>query len=299
MTDSTESTHDVSVIGLGAMGSAIARTLIESGCRVAVWNRSRDKVDALVSSGATGCHGPAEALDASDRVVVCLAGYSVWTRIVDDHDLAPHIDGTCIIQLTGGTIDEVREHGTTIRSHGGRVADGALMCFPSQLGTEEASLLVSGDSDVLDACDPLLRGIAPGWTNLGEDITKPAVLSRALTAGIVASLVGLVNGIAICRAGGISLDTYLDHVRKSDAIVPAEKRRLIEAVRDGDTRRTQASVKVWREGHQTIHAVAEALGTNLVLQDALKAVFQEGERMGLGDHDLSALIDVFASPPPA
>ena len=282
MTDSRESTHDVSVIGLGAMGSAIARTFIESGFRVAVWNQSRDKVDALVSSGATGCDGPAEALDASDRVVVCLAGYPVWTRIVDDHDLAPHIDGTCIIQLTGGTIDEVREHGVTIRSHGGRVADGALMCFPSQLGTEDASLLVSGDSDVLDACDPLLRGIAPGWTNLGEDITKPAV-----------------NGIAICRAGGISLDTYLDHVRKSDAIVPAEKRRLIEAVRDGDTRRTQASVKVWEEGHQTIHAVAEALGTNLVLQDALKAVFQEGGRMGLGDHDLSALIDVFASPPPA
>ena len=171
------------------------------------------------------------------------------------------------------------------------------MCFPGQIGTEDASLLASGESDVLAAYDPLLRTLAPTWTNLGDDITKPAVLSRALTAGILTSLVGLVNGIAICRAGGISLDIYLDHVEKSDAIVPADKRRLIEAVRDGDTERTQASVKVWEEAHQTIHAVAETMGTNLVLQDALKAVFQEGGRMGLGDHDLSALIDVFDSSP--
>ena len=297
MRDRIDPTHDVSVIGLGAMGSAMARAFIDSGRRVAVWNRSRDKVDALVSSGATACDGPGDALEASPHVVVCLAGYSVWRSVLEDHDLQDRLDGTCIIQLTGGMIDEVRAHASFIKSHGGRLVDGALMCFPGQIGTEDASLLASGEADVLAACDPLLRTLAPTWTNLGDDITRPAVLSRALTAGILTSLVGLVNGIAICRAGGISLETYLDHVEKSDAIVPAEKRRLIEAVRDGDTERTQASVKVWEEAHQTIHAVAKTLGTNLVLQDALKSVFLEGERMGLGDHDLSALSDVFASPP--
>jgi 3-hydroxyisobutyrate dehydrogenase-like beta-hydroxyacid dehydrogenase len=297
MTERTDSTHDVSVIGLGSMGSAIARTFIDAGCRVAVWNRSRDKIDALVSGGATPCDGPADAFEASRHVVVCLAGYSVWRSVIEDHGLQSHLGGTCLIQLTGGMIDEVREHASFIESHDGRLVDGALMCFPGQLGTNEASLLVAGESDVIDDCDSFLSRLAPTWTNLGDDITRPAVLSRALTAGILTSLVGLVNGIAICRSGGISLDTYLDHVEKSDAIVPAEKRRLIEAVRDGDTEDTQASVKVWEEAHQTIHAVAETLGTNLVLQDALKAVFQEGERMGLGDHDLSALSDVFSSPP--
>ena len=37
-----DSIHDVSVIGLGAMGSGIARTLLARGCRVSVWNRSRE-----------------------------------------------------------------------------------------------------------------------------------------------------------------------------------------------------------------------------------------------------------------
>ena len=75
--------------------------------------------------------------------------------------------------------------------------------------------------------------------------------------------------------------------------LPAEKHRMLEAVRDGQTQETQATVTTWAGGLQTIRSVADALGTNLVLQDAVKAVLEEGERLGLGEHDLSALIKVF------
>ena len=295
MSNGIEANQSVSVIGLGAMGSGIARTLIEAGYRVHVWNRSRDKVDAMAALGATACNGPREALDASSHVVVCLAGYSAWTKVIEEHQLDEVISGTCIIQLTGGAIDEVREHAAFIESHGGRIADGAVMCYPSQLGTADGSLLMSGAPDVLDECDSLLRTLAPVWTNLGEDLTRPVVLSRALTAGILTSLVGLLNGIAVCQAGGISLDIYLQQIQKADAFLPEEKSRLIKAVRDGRTEQTEATIKTWGEGHQTIHSVAGMLGTNLVLQDAVQAVFREGRRMGLGDHDLSALVRVFES----
>ena len=294
MDDHVETNQGISVIGLGAMGSGIARTFIDAGYRVAVWNRSSDKMAAVAALGATPCTGPRDALDANTHTVVCVADYSVWKMVIEEHDLKEAFHGKCIIQLTGGTIDEVREHAAFTDAHGGRVADGAVMCFPAQLGTGDASLLVSGSSDVLEECDSFLRALDPAWTNLGDDITKPAVLSRALTAGILASLVGYVNGIAICQAAGISLDVYMQQVDKSNAIVPAEKRRLAEAVRDGQTEKTQASIETWAGAHQTIHTVAGTLGTNLVLQDAVKEALQEAQRMGLGDHDLSALARVFA-----
>ena len=295
MNNGIETNQSVSVIGLGAMGSGIARTLIEAGCRVCVWNRSREKVDEMVSLGAVACSDPRDALDASGHIVVCLSGYSIWKQIIEAHGLRDEFDGKCIIQLTGGSIDEVREHASFIEAHGGRLADGAVMCFPSQLGTEDGSLLMSGASEVLDECDPLLCRLAPSWTNLGEDISKPVILSRSLTAGIVTSLIGLLNGVAICRAGGVSLDTFMEHIGKANAILPAEKSRLIEAVRDDATEETQASIKTWAEAHQTICEVAGSLGTDLMLQDAVRAVFEEGQRLGLGEHDLSALVRVFAS----
>ena len=295
MNDHAASSPSVSVIGLGSMGSGIARTFIDAGCRVSVWNRSRGKVDAMVEHGAIACDGPADALDANTHVVVCLTDYSAWRKIIEDHGLQDHLEGTCIIQLTTGTIDDVQGHAAVVEEHGGRLADGAVMCYPSQLGTDDGSLLMSGASDVLDECDPLLRMLAPSWTNLGEDIRQPAVLSRSLITGVVTSLIGFINGIAICRAGGISLDLFMQHVDNVNAILPAEQARLVEAIRDGDTEQTQASISSWGEGHQAVCSVAGSLGTNLLLQDAVQAVFQAGQRLGLGGHDLSALVEVFGS----
>ena len=85
------------------------------------------------------------------------------------------------------------------------------------------------------------------------------------------------------------------HTHEANAFLPGEKDRLIEAVRDGRTAETQASVNTWVGAHQTIHSVAGALGTNLVLQDTVQAVLREAQRKGLGEADLSSLVEVFAS----
>src|SRR5918996_263690 len=50
---------EVSVIGLGAMGSALARALLSNGHRVTVWNRTSAKAEALVQDGAVLAHSAA------------------------------------------------------------------------------------------------------------------------------------------------------------------------------------------------------------------------------------------------
>ena len=291
------SAPSVSVIGLGAMGSGIAHTLIDRGYRVSVWNRSPAKVEALVSSGAIGCDEPGDALDANSRVIVCLSDYGVWQRIIKAHNLTSHFEDTCIIQLTTGTIDDVQAHATLIQEHGGRLVDGAIMCYPRHLGTEEAALLLSGAPDALDECAPVLRMLDANWTNLGEDINRPSVLSRSLMSGLTGAMMGLVNGAAICRAGGVPLDVFMKFNEGTNSILLAEQKRLIEAIRDGRTEDTEASIKAWREGNQALISVAASLGTQLTLQNAIQEVFQEGRRKGLDDHDLSALVDVFNPSP--
>jgi 3-hydroxyisobutyrate dehydrogenase-like beta-hydroxyacid dehydrogenase len=293
MSHTPPSGPSVSVIGLGAMGAGIARTLCSKGYCVSVWNRSRGKVDALAEHGAIACASPADALKANTYTVVCLSDYAVWRQIIDAHNLTSHFRDTCIIQLTTGTIEDVQGHAALIHEHGGRLADGAVMCFPSNLGTGDAALLLSGEPDVLTECDPILRSLDAKWTNLGTDINGPAILSRSLMAGMTASLMGLVNGAAMCRAGGLSLDVFKKFYDRNNGLIQSEQTRLVEAIRDGRTEENEASIKAWREGNQALLSVAASLGTNLTLQHALQEVFQEGRRMGLDDHDLSALVDVF------
>ena len=284
---------EVSVIGLGAMGSGIARTLIEGGCKVSVWNRSRAKVDDLVAVGAIGCNEPREALDANTIVIVCVSDYAVWRHIIQEHSLASHFEDTCIIQLTTGTIDDVQTHASLIQDNGGRLVEGAVMCYPRNLGTDEAALLLSGAPNVLEECAPILSTLDENWKSLGEDINQPSVLSRSLMSGLTGALMGLVNGAAICRAGGVSLDVFMKFNEGTNSILLAEQKRLIEAIRDGRTEENEASIKAWREGNQALNSVAASLGTNLTLQNSIQAVFQEGKRRGLDEHDLSALVDVF------
>ena len=52
---------DVGFIGLGNMGAAMARNLIKAGHTVTVYNRSRDKAEALAKDGAIVADTPAEA----------------------------------------------------------------------------------------------------------------------------------------------------------------------------------------------------------------------------------------------
>ena len=295
MNENIGTRQSVSVIGLGAMGSGIASTLLAAGCEVSVWNRSCAKVDELVSQGALACDSPLDAVRANTHVIVCLTDYAAWKGIIEANGLADCFDGTCIIQLTTGMIDSVQEHAAFIEQHGGRLADGAVMCYPSDLGTETGSLLMAGPADVLEECDPILRLLAANWTNLGEDIKKPTILSRALMVDVGLSLIGIVNGVAIAQAGGISLDVFMEHTRNVGSIIPAEKIRLIEAVRDGNTEETQATINAWGEGQKAVRAIAQSLGTNLVFQDAVRLVFEEAEKRGLGKKDLAALAEVFAS----
>ena len=275
------------------MGSGIARSLIEGGCTVSVWNRSRAKVDDLVAVGAIGCNEPREALDANTLVIVCVSDYAVWRHIIQEYSLASYFEDTCIIQLTTGTIDDVQTHASLIHNNGGRLVEGAVMCYPRNLGTDEAALLLSGAPNVLEECAPILSTLDENWKSLGEDINQPSVLSRSLMSGLTGALMGLVNGAAICRAGGVSLDVFMKFNEGTNSILLAEQKRLIEAIRDGRTEENEASIKAWREGNQALNSVAASLGTNLTLQNSIQAVFQEGKRRGLDEHDLSALVDVF------
>ena len=74
--------NEVSVIGLGVMGSALARALLRDGHRVTVWNRTSAKAEPLVRDGAVLAPSAASAVGASPIVSVCVEDYKVTRSIL-------------------------------------------------------------------------------------------------------------------------------------------------------------------------------------------------------------------------
>src|SRR5712671_5469471 len=82
-------TMKVGVIGLGAMGSGLAESLLRAGHDVVVWNRSKRPADRLRAMGAHAAGSPAEAF-AADAVVTMLANDEAVREVVLDGELLKH-----------------------------------------------------------------------------------------------------------------------------------------------------------------------------------------------------------------
>ena len=72
----------IGFIGLGRMGSAMARNLLRAGHQVAVYNRSREKAEALAAEGARAADSPADACRESQAVITMLADDPAVEQIV-------------------------------------------------------------------------------------------------------------------------------------------------------------------------------------------------------------------------
>ncbi len=73
----------VSVLGLGAMGHALAAALVAAGHTTTVWNRSAGRADGLVEQGAAVAATAGAAVRAGELVVVCLLDHASVHEVLD------------------------------------------------------------------------------------------------------------------------------------------------------------------------------------------------------------------------
>ncbi|MCS3835219.1 3-hydroxyisobutyrate dehydrogenase-like beta-hydroxyacid dehydrogenase [Aeromonas veronii] len=129
----------LSVIGLGAMGSALATTLIKAGHPVTVWNRSAAKAAPLQALGATLAPSVGAAIAASDITLVCVDNYAVSQQLLDEASDA--VAGKLLVQLSTGSPQGARALESWSHARDARYLDGAILCFPDQIGTSDASII--------------------------------------------------------------------------------------------------------------------------------------------------------------
>ena len=77
---------EITVIGLGNMGSALARVLVENGRSVTVWNRSPEKAAPLLDQGAVLASHPAAAVAASPVIIMCVSNYAAAQQILGESE---------------------------------------------------------------------------------------------------------------------------------------------------------------------------------------------------------------------
>lgn len=188
----------VSFLGVGEMGSALARAAVCAGFGVTVWNRDRSKAVAL--DGVAVADTAAEAVEAAPTVVLCLFDLASVHDVLDP--IVDRLAGRRLINLTTTSPDGARELAQWAAAAGAEYLDGGIMVPPTLIGTPQSSVLYSGSQGLYDDCRELLElwGVAEYF---GDDPGMASLYDLALLSGMYVMFAGFFHGAAMVGAAGV------------------------------------------------------------------------------------------------
>jgi len=284
---------NISVIGLGSMGSILAETLLKHNYNISVWNRTISKAKKLEYIGANICSSPNDAFKNSQFIIASLSNYEAWNNIINSNQIDMDLCGKTIIQLTTGSIEEVVALSDWVKQYNGNLLEGIISCFPSQIGTKESLILLAGNNKSINNCKDIISVLSPKYKNLGDNLIAPTVLSRAFLSGALGGLIGMMNGVALCQEAAISLEDFKDIYMDRSSIINKESERIINAIETKNTKNTEASISAWGHGQEALLSISKTLDSNLDFQITLNSLFKQAIKIGLENHDLSAMYKIF------
>ncbi len=287
----------VAIIGLGAMGAALARAQLAAGFPTTVWNRTKIRAEALAAEGAMIADTAAEAARAADVTLICVDTNSSAEAALQDIWDKGDLNGRTLVQLGTTTPAEARSIAAKITTAGGKALTGAIMCYPDSVGPENtATLMVGGDREGFDAAEPHLRQISGNLIDLGDNVAAAAALSLGLLTTSMALYAGVAHAAHLCEAEGASLD-LLARLCLHGPVAPKRFEIIEKGAFALNSLHDGGSLEVWADVADNIRDQAHAAGINSELPDFFSGLYRRGVEAGHGAEDVAALVKLLRGSP--
>ena len=280
---------DITVIGLGVMGSALAQTLLQSGYKVTVWNRTPKKVADLADRGAITAVSCSEAIAASPLTVICIKSHSDTRQLLESTE---NLESKNIIELSTGSAPEAESLAESIRSKGAGCLIGMICTFPRNVGNEDSTIVTVGDGALWKQSEKMLKTLAGKSTYIGDNIGSLAILYSALFLPRQGFMFGMIYGALLCKKAGLPMQTYVEQMPLTIKVVNDYYDVFSSSVLSDNYSDPQASIDTY------IAAFADTLesfrnhNVNDELPQLMASLLEQGANAGLGDKQITSLINV-------
>jgi len=280
----------VSLIELGAMGSALARTLIEAGHEVTVWNRSPDKASPLVAAGASLAASPAEAISASPVTITCIASHGVTRDVLALEPAA--LDGRTIIELSTGNAAEAEALANFASEHGAGLLVGMINAYPAGIGEAGTTIITAGSEAAWTAYGDMIRTLGGSSTYVGDNPAALAALFAALFTARQGFMFGMLYGAVVCEKAGVPLQVFADQMPATLKLVNDYAATFAATVPDGKFADSRASLASYVGAMDDSLTTFESLGARSELPRLMRDLAYQGMEAGLASEELTALVKV-------
>lgn len=145
----------VGLIGLGAMGGAVARRLLTSGVDLTVHDVSPRAMDALAELGARTAPA-AQDLAATDIVLVSLPNDDIVEDVLVRQGLLAHLSGKVVVELSTILPDTMHRIAAEAAQHGVETVDSPVSGGPNEALAGKLVLMVGAEPSVLEKVEPVI-----------------------------------------------------------------------------------------------------------------------------------------------
>jgi 3-hydroxyisobutyrate dehydrogenase-like beta-hydroxyacid dehydrogenase len=276
----------IGFLGLGLMGTPMARRLIGAGHDVAVWNRTPAKAEALAADGAEVAATPGEAAKGREIVITMLTDRDALERVLFGQDGVAGGLGQGAVLVDMSTVGR-----DAVLDAAGRLPEGVEFLDSPVVGSTPRAeaggltILVGGSRDAFDRVRGVLEVL--GNPTLVGGRGAGASMKLVLNATLGAVLTGVGEALALGVALGLDRDAVLDALENSylGAMVKS-KRQMIES---GDYP-AQFKLSLATKDLRLAEEAGREAGRELPGLTMARTAFEDAVAAGFGGEDFAAVV---------
>ncbi|MGG7665446.1 NAD(P)-dependent oxidoreductase [Dyadobacter sp. BHUBP1] len=283
-------TKQITVIGLGQMGTRLAELLVAQGYSISVWNRTRAKADAI--AGVKVFENLEEAIRQNPLIVICVLDYEAVHLIFENITDKSILTGKTLINFTTADPQEAEQLETMLANLNAGYINGAIQVAPDQMGLPETTIIVSGNQKHFERSRDALTIFGGNIKYLGDRAALASAMDLATLTWLYGSYSGLIHGIVLSQKTGLSLGAFSEILGEITPGFTEFFKHQIGVVEKGDFTISQSPLSISVAATQRIHNAFRNAGIQPAFIKTISDLLQKAESDGLADQELAALVKV-------
>ncbi len=285
-------------VGIGLMGEAMTRRLLERGHAVTVWNLEPERLATVVPFGAVAAASPAAVAEASDIVLLCvLHTAAVEACVFGPNGIAAAArPDKLLIDLSTADPNATRDMAARLRRETGMGwVDAPVSGGPGGARDGTMTVMAGGAAGDIEAIRPLMRDMAGNFTHMGP--SGAGQTTKMINQAIVGTgFVLMAEALALAEAAGIEA-AQLPACLAGGFADSSLLRKLYPQMLARDFDPPRAYARQLLKDMKAVHGFADALGLSLPVVEAAaeryRAFVEQGNEMA----DSAAILRLYGGDP--
>lgn len=278
----------IGFIGLGIMGSRMARNLLDAGHALVVYNRTQEKTDVLVAAGATRADSPDAAAREAEVLITMLPTPVVIQTLATEEDgfLDAMPPGSRWVECS--TVHPVfaRAMAGLADVQGVHYVDAPVAGTKGPAATGELIFLAGGRGEDIDYCQPLFDSMGQKVVHMGE-VGQGAAMKMVVNLMLGSAMAAYSEALVLGASLGLPRQMMADVLLAAPVTAPFLKAK--QALIDQENFEAHFPLRWMRKDLQLAAQSAYEQGVALPALNAIKEIYALAEKGGLGTKDFSAI----------